>query len=814
MPLPTDVDYQEALQNPRGAFLDPELQQGRPEVQSSALPFPRARSGNFAVAFRMNCASRSWAVKCFTRALHADLQERYTAISSHLARAHLPYSVGFTFLPGGIRVRNEVFPLLKMEWIDGESLNRSIERNLGNQAAILGLAKRWLEMLRALQAANVCHGDLQHGNVLVVGNELRLIDYDGMYVPALTGRDSHERGHDNYQHPNRDREFGPGLDNFSAWVVFVSLLALAHEPSLWREHRGGDECLLFRKADFVHPDRSQLLASLLSSREPRVRTLASLFRTLLYLPPQQVPSLDGQFLPTTAAANAPAPQLASSWVADHRKSESQTPVQSDSPLTAGWDLAAPGGLWVLDHTPSLVLESPSFARPPTLERTFAIASVAAIALVAFGLARGAALFHVALAPALMLANAVLWLLRYRSEGVRRARERKAQEVAIVQAEVETIDRSLRAIARHRQVAERSGAAKQEELRKAARRLDAEMTAALEPHRASCKQGTVKIRAERDKASREHAAVMQRLHATIGADLLRVQRDLMALGAKETTELAALLTAAQQQHVATALGAASVDLADIPGVKDALKERLRAAGIRTAADADQVHYCKVEGIGEKKTASILAWRSAIEAKARATAPTALPASNVHGVRSKYAHWRRGLETEMGQLQTQLAGQTASADRNETHTQRAFAAREAAELDRFARAERAIQSQYEQRRAGVASELARETRVTGEQIAGFDARAQDTRRIAFATMWRREAVLREYALYDTVSFRRFAARSAPPAIRVAAILATTAALTLGLLRAAQSASASSSVVPTRAPPSERPRFATALQSPNWP
>jgi hypothetical protein len=89
-------------------------------------------------------------------------------------------------------------------------------------------------MIKTLQQASVAHGDLQHGNVFVVGEELRLVDYDGMYVPSLTGKTSHEIGHRNYQHPHRtERDFGPHLDTFSAWVIYASLIVPAIDSTLW-----------------------------------------------------------------------------------------------------------------------------------------------------------------------------------------------------------------------------------------------------------------------------------------------------------------------------------------------------------------------------------------------------------------------------------------------------------------------------------------------------------------------------------------------------------------------------------------------------
>ena len=142
-------------------------------------------------------------------------------------------------------------------------------------------------------AAEIGHGDLQHGNVIVSGGQLRLIDYDGMYVPALSGRQSHEIGHRNYQHPLRsEREFGPHVDHFSTWVVYTSLAALTVQPELWRAHGGGDECLLFRREDFEQPRRSRIFRTLEASSDARVRNLGGVFESVVLLPPDRVPSID------------------------------------------------------------------------------------------------------------------------------------------------------------------------------------------------------------------------------------------------------------------------------------------------------------------------------------------------------------------------------------------------------------------------------------------------------------------------------------------------------------------------------------------
>ena len=86
---------------------------------------------------------------------------------------------------------------------------------------------------------------LQHGNIMVNDGELYLVDYDGMFVPSMAGSSSNELGHRNYQHPRRSAEtFGPHLDNFSAWVIYISLQAMVKDEWIYERLGSGDDCLL------------------------------------------------------------------------------------------------------------------------------------------------------------------------------------------------------------------------------------------------------------------------------------------------------------------------------------------------------------------------------------------------------------------------------------------------------------------------------------------------------------------------------------------------------------------------------------------
>jgi hypothetical protein len=268
-------DFQEAIQSPRTCFSDVSLKAGTPALNPLGLPQPV--TGGFASVYQVAGSKGRWAVRCFLHRI-PDLQERYALISRALKTKPLRSTVDFEYLPEGIRIKGSWYPVLKMEWVDGDTLNIHVKKTLGSPKAISKLADRWAELVESLERSGIAHGDLQHGNVLVRSGEFKLIDYDGMFVPALRGRGSHEKGHPAYQHPQRmGRDFDAEIDRFSALVIYVSLLAVAKEPKLWSRFHD-DENLLFRRADFASPQTSPLLLALESVGDPLVGTLARAVR--------------------------------------------------------------------------------------------------------------------------------------------------------------------------------------------------------------------------------------------------------------------------------------------------------------------------------------------------------------------------------------------------------------------------------------------------------------------------------------------------------------------------------------------------------
>lgn len=296
MSWPSPQDYNEAVQNPRFSFSDEELRSCQAELNHLGLPV--AITGGFASVYRMSNRRNTWAVRCFLEQRPTQ-EERYEEIARYVMFDSLDCTVHFEYLKSGIMIRGDWYPILKMQWVPGETLDAYINKHVHDKTRMEALLTAFTDMARQLNEAGIAHGDLQHGNIMVVADELRLVDYDGMYVPNLEGLHAIELGHRNYQHPLRDSlHFGPYLDNFSLWLIEASLTCITIEPRLWRLVPGGDECLLFRREDLYNPDSSEIFKIIEYHPIEQIRALAQQIRHLLAIPPDAIPSL-GEALPTT-----------------------------------------------------------------------------------------------------------------------------------------------------------------------------------------------------------------------------------------------------------------------------------------------------------------------------------------------------------------------------------------------------------------------------------------------------------------------------------------------------------------------------------
>ena len=226
---PGTPNFSEAIQNPRLCFKGTELEAG--VVATHPRGMPLVWSGNFACVYKVSVGGRTYAVRCFTREVK-DQQDRYNRLNEYLINVLSPSFVDFKYVEHGINVRGTWYPIVKMEWVEGEQLSNSVESKLDDPDTLRDIADRWQKTATSLHVLGIAHNDLQHGNVMVQADgKIRLVDYDGMFLPRLRGQRSPEEGHKNFQHPLREAEdYDDYVDNFPSLVIYLSLLALASDP--------------------------------------------------------------------------------------------------------------------------------------------------------------------------------------------------------------------------------------------------------------------------------------------------------------------------------------------------------------------------------------------------------------------------------------------------------------------------------------------------------------------------------------------------------------------------------------------------------
>jgi serine/threonine protein kinase len=280
---PLRDDYQKAALDPKRNLKDPRLHSMRVEMKKmGAFEVPFSRNGNFGAVYRFSNRREAYALKVFADS-QPDRELRYAMIHRHLASNPPARSlVSFSYEPNGIRVRGGWYPTLVMDWAEGDTL-RMYLRNIFEQGGQVNngvLCRAWANVMRELTERRTAHGDLQHGNVLVMSDgSMKLVDYDGMFVPAMreARMTATEFGMAAYQHPKRYRGyFDERLDDFGALVILLTLGCV--NSARWQRCHKDDSYLLVKEADLLRPDQSALMTELTSSIDKPIKKLAVMLK--------------------------------------------------------------------------------------------------------------------------------------------------------------------------------------------------------------------------------------------------------------------------------------------------------------------------------------------------------------------------------------------------------------------------------------------------------------------------------------------------------------------------------------------------------
>ena len=229
---------------------------------------PYRSSGAFAVVFKMKDeqTGKCYALKCFTEDQEGRA-EAYRQIAEELEFVDSPYITSVKYLEKELFVdsncEDDEFPVLLMDWIEGETMETYIAENYTDSYEMSMLCYRFCKMAAWLRSQSFAHGDIKPDNIIVrPDGTLTLVDYDGMFVPAMKGQKSPTIGTKDFSHPLRTiDDFDETIDDFALASIALSLKAISLDSSLLQSY-GASDRLLFSATDYLDLSKSKIFAAL------------------------------------------------------------------------------------------------------------------------------------------------------------------------------------------------------------------------------------------------------------------------------------------------------------------------------------------------------------------------------------------------------------------------------------------------------------------------------------------------------------------------------------------------------------------------
>ena len=263
------------------------------QIVENMMGDPLSFPGQFARVYKMQDSKnnkKSIALRFFSKKKKGSMN-RYRILheyfESYSENNVLNFFIGFNFLKDAVNIfvnkKEYQFPIIKMDWIEGKTLEKFLkyddEKEDNYKRKIKKLKINFKKIIDEMEHHEIAHGDLHPKNIIITkNNEIKLVDYDCLYITKFMDKNMPELGDPDCQHPNRKNfKYDHTIDRFSAFVLYFALSILEDNPEC-SDIRDGE--FIFSRADYENPEKSETFKKINELPSPEIQYFLKILKDI------------------------------------------------------------------------------------------------------------------------------------------------------------------------------------------------------------------------------------------------------------------------------------------------------------------------------------------------------------------------------------------------------------------------------------------------------------------------------------------------------------------------------------------------------